>query len=57
MDRHKKKELGEYIDKAYNELLQSVKTFNGIDLSGIHNSLSSIIDALYLIRSELEVDQ
>jgi hypothetical protein len=55
MDRHKKKELGEYIDKAYRNLLEYEK-FPG-DTEAINECLNGIVDALYLIRSELKDDK
>jgi hypothetical protein len=55
MDRHKKKELGEYINKAYDRLMESESLLKSG--TAIHESLHEILNALYLIRSEFKDDK
>lgn len=55
MDKHRKKELSEYIDRAFEKL--RIITQLGHDEESMQDCLSSIIDALYLIRSELKDDK
>jgi len=54
MDKDRKRELGEYIDRAYDKLVES-ETFN--QKTFIHESLHEILNALRLIRSELKDDK
>jgi peptide subunit release factor 1 (eRF1) len=54
MDKHKRKELREFIDKAHDKLVES-EMFN--QKTFIHESLHEILNALRLIRSELKDDK